>query len=446
MIKKSLVLAALSMLPLLASAEGYTLKQCLEFADKVNGNIVNAKLDVEIAGYKVKEQVGSMLPQVDGSASYTDNLLLATTLLPGELAGAPGTMVPIQFGTQHNMNGGIQLSQKLFDPSFPVALKASKINESQARESLKLTKEQSAYGISATYYQTLVIGKQLNALRANLSSSSKLLASTELKYKAGMAKQIDVDKIRVNYNNLVSQVQQSELYYKYSVNNLKYLMGMPKDKEIYLTDTVLNVTDEAKETILKDFSLENRSEYQLQKIGLQAYEVDKLRNKAGYLPTLNFSANLGAMAMRKEFNFFDSSQKWYANSSLVFSLRVPIFDGLQRQQRIAQSNLNIQKSKVKISQTEQSILLDLNNVENQYQTAINNMKNEKSNLDLAEKVYKNTQLQYQEGTATALELVQSENSFNESTNNYFAKLLNLYIARINLEQCKGNLLNYINNK
>jgi len=434
------------MLPFLSFAEGYSLKQCVEFAGKANGNIINANLDVEIAGSKVKEQIGTMLPQVDGTVSYTDNLLLSTTLLPGELAGKPGTMVPIQFGTQHNMNGGVQLTQKLFDPSFSIALRASKISENQAKESLKLTKEQSAYGISATYYQTLVIGKQLNALRANLNSSEKLLASTELKFNAGMAKQIDIDKIRVNFNNLKSQVQQNELYYSYSVNNLKYLMGMPKESNVFLTDTVMNLTKESLESIISDFNLENRSEYQLQKIALKAYEADKDRNKAGYLPSLNLSANLGGMAMRKQFNFFDSNEKWYANSSLVFSLRVPIFDGLQRQQRIAQSNLNIQKSKVKIDQSKQAITLDLNNVENQYLTAVNNIQNEKGNLDLAEKVYKNTQLQYQEGAATALELVQSENSYNESTNNYFAKLLNLYIARINLEQCKGNLLNYLNNK
>jgi len=221
---------------------------------------------------------------------------------------------------------------------------------------------------------------------------------------------------------------------------------MPKESNVFLTDTVMNLTKESLESIISDFNLENRSEYQLQKIALKAYEADKDRNKAGYLPSLNLSANLGGMAMRKQFNFFDSNEKWYANSSLVFSLRVPIFDGLQRQQRIAQSNLNIQKSKVKIDQSKQAITLDLNNVENQYLTAVNNIQNEKGNLDLAEKVYKNTQLQYQEGAATALELVQSENSYNESTNNYFAKLLNLYIARINLEQCKGNLLNYLNNK
>ena len=90
--------------------------------------------------------------------------------------------------------------------------------------------------------------------------------------------------------------------------------------------------------------------------------------------------------------------------------------------------------------------MDLSNYDNQYRSAINNIKNEKDNLALSEKVYKATQLQYQEGVISSIDLVQAESSYNESTNNYYAKLLNLYIARINLEQGKGNLLNYINNK
>jgi outer membrane protein len=444
--KKSFVLAALCTLPLLAFGEGFSLKQCIDYANKANGNIVNANYDVDIAGRKVKEQIGSMLPQIDGSANYTDNLLLSTTLLPGEIIGKPDTMVAVQFGTQHNMNAVIQLTQKIFDPTFPVALKASKISESQAQQTLKMTKEQSAYTISVTYYQTLVIGKQLNTLRSTLSTSEKLLASTELKFKAGMAKQIDVDKIRVSYNNLKSQVQQSELSFSQSLNNLKYYMGMPVEAGINLTDSVMNVDNQMLDVLANDFNIENRTDYQLQKIALKAYEAEKSRNVAGYLPTLNMSVNLGANAMRKKFNFLDSSEKWYPNSSLIFSLRVPIFDGLQRQQRIAQANLNIQKNKVKMAQSEQSIRVDLSNYENQYRTAVNNIRNEKDNQTLSESVYKNTQLQYQQGMASSLDLVQAESSYNESTNNYYAKLLNLYIARINLEQGKGNLLNYINNK
>jgi len=444
--KKSFVLAALCALPLLAFSEGFSLKQCIDYANKANGNIVNANYDVEIAGRKVKEQIGTILPQIDGSASYTDNVLLATQLIPNFLVAGSTDMLKVQFGTQYNLGGSVQLTQKLFDPTFPLVLKASKLSETQAQQSLKMTKEQSAYSISVTYFQTLVIGKQLSTLRSTLNTSAKQLTSTELRFQNGMAKQIDVDKIRVSFNNLKSQVQQSELNYAQSLSNLKNYMGMPVSTGIALTDTVMKIDNQSLEALLTDFNVENRTDYQLQKIAMKAFEADKDRNKAGYLPTLNFTANLASSAQRKTINFLDSSEPWFTSSALIFSLRVPIFDGLQRQQRIAQANLNIEKSKVKLEQSKQTIQVDLSNFENQYRTAVNNIMNEKDNLALSESVYKNTQLQYQQGMATSLDLVQAENSYNESTNNYYAKLLNLYIARINLEQGKGNLLNYINNK
>lgn len=446
MMKKSLVLTALVALPLLASAQGFSLKQCIDYADKANANVVNAGYDVEIAQRKVKENIGNMLPQIDGSAAYTNNILLATNVMPNVFTPDPNDMMEVQFGTKHNMSGSIQLNQKLFDPTFPIAMKASKLSENQARQSLKLTKEQSAYSISAVYYQTQVIAKQLNTLRSTFATSEKLLASTKLRLQNGMAKQIDVDKIQVSYNNLKSQILQAELNYAQSLNNLKFYMGMPVESKILLTDTILSNEQLTLDVLMNDFNIENRTDYQLQRIAVKANETDKMRNQVGYLPSLSFTANLGSNAQRKKWNFLDSNQTWFTSSALVFSLRVPIFDGLQRHQRIAQANLNIEKSKVKLAQSEQSIQLDLKNYENQYKTAVSNIQNEKENLRLAESVYKNTQLQFQQGVASSLDLVQAESSYNESTNNYFGKLLSLYIARINLEQGKGNLLNYINNK
>jgi len=118
---------------------------------------------------------------------------------------------------------------------------------------------------------------------------------------------------------------------------------------------------------------------------------------------------------------------------------------LQRHSRIAQSKLNIEKSKVSIRQAEESIKVELSNSEIEYRNAIDNIQNEKANLDLAESVLKSTQLQYQQGTSSALDLVQAETSYRESLNSYYNKLLNFYVARINLEQSKGTLSNYINN-
>ena len=149
--------------------------------------------------------------------------------------------------------------------------------------------------------------------------------------------------------------------------------------------------------------------------------------------------------MRKEFNFFAAGKSWYPSYGVGLKLAVPIFDGFQRNARVAQSELNIQKAIENIRYTEQSIKVDLSNYEIRYKNALDNIKNEKDNLDLAESVYKNTQLEYQQGTGTTFDLIQAESSFVVAQNSYFNKLLSLYIARIDEEKAKGNLISFINN-
>ncbi len=421
-----------------------TLKECVNYSITNSSNIKIAGYDVSISQKKVKEQIGTMLPQVDASGSYTDNLILNTTVLPGELMGQPGTQIPVTMGTTHNLTGSIQLSQKIFDPIFGIALNAAKISKQLSEQTLSKTSEQTAYNISITYYQTLVIEKQMNSLRATLVASEKSLESTGLKYKNGMAKKVDVDKIRVSYNNTKSQLQQSELSYTQSLNTLKYQMGMPLDNTIILLDTVLSIDIQPIEFQSDRFLIDNHIDYQLQKTNLSIYEMDKKRNMAGYLPSLSFNANYGYSAMRNQFDFTKSGGDWYKGSSIGITLKVPVFDGLQRNARISQSQLNIEKSLENIRLTEQSIKVELSNSEIQYQNAVDNIQSEKDNLDLAENVYKNTQLEYQQGAASSLDLVQAESSYRESLNNYYNKLLSLYIAKINLEQSKGTLMDYIN--
>ncbi len=429
------------------SGQTLSLRQCLDYANANNENQKIAGYDMAAAKKKVNEQIGTMLPQIEGSASYTDNLKLSVSMLPGELAGKPGEVIPVTFGTKYNASAGLQLTQKIFDPTVLVALKAAKVNEQYSRQSQQKTGEQTAYNVSSTYYQTLVIAKRTGALKATLASSAKQLASMELKFQNGMAKQTDVDKIRVSYNNTRTQLEQSELNYKQSLNMLKYQMGMPVEAAIALSDTAALDIDIEREYLASrtDLNVENRVDYQLQKTNVTVQELEKKRNQAGYLPTLNFSAGYNYNAMRKEFNFFDGSQKWFNSYNIGFSLRVPIFDGFQKRAKIAQSQYNIAKAQENLKLTEQSIKVNVSNYEIQYKNAIENIRNEKENQELAQQVYSSTQLQYNEGMSTALELVQAESSLRESQNNYFNKLFSLFIARLDLEQSKGTLMNYITN-
>jgi len=444
--KKLILTTLFGILSLVSFGQGFTLKQCIEYANRNNSDLRNAQYDLEITQKKVDEQIGSILPQVDISGSYTDNMKLSTTAMPAELVGGnAGETVAISMGTKHNLSAGANLNQKIYDPTFGVALKAAKIAKQQSEQTLRQTLEQVAYNISVTYYKTLVIQKETDVLKATRDASTESLASTELKYKNGMAKKIDVDKIRVSSNNTRSGLQQSELSYQQSLNKLKYYMGMPVDSMIELSDTTLSLELSPEIIRVDDFNVENHIDYKLQQTSLSLYEANKKKEVAGYLPTLSFNAFYDYNAMRDKFNFLKSGQNWYNSYGLSATLSIPVFDGLQRKNRISQSKLDIKKAEENIRLTVQSLKVNLSNYEIEYRNAVDNIKNEKDNMDLAKSVYDNTQLSYRQGTGSSLELVQAQSSYREAQSNYFNKLLNLYIARIELEKSKGNLIEYTNN-
>ena len=443
--KKLILTTLLGIFSLVSFGQGFTLKQCIEYANRNNSDLRNAQYDLEIMQKKVDERIGTILPQVEISGSYTDNMKLSTTAMPAELVGGKaGETVAISMGTKHNLSAGANLNQKIYDPTFGVALKAAKIAKQQSEQTLRQMLEQVVYNISVTYYKTLVIQKETDVLKATLDASTESLASTELKYKNGMAKKVDVDKIRVSSNNTRSGLQQSELSYQQSLNNLKYYMGMPVDSIIALSDTTLS--ESSPELIrVDDFNVENHIDYKLQQTSLSLYEANKKKEVSGYLPTLSFNAFYDYNAMRSKFNFLKSGQNWYNSYGLGATLSIPVFDGLQRKNRISQSKLDIKKAEENIRLTAQSLKVNLSNYEFEYRNAVDNIKNEKDNMDLAKSVYDNTKLAYQQGTESSLELVQAQSSYREAQSNYFNKLLNLYIARIELEKSKGNLIEYVNN-
>ena len=345
---------------------------------------------------------------------------------------------------KYNFNAGVQLTQMVINPVFWANLKATKLGVLLSEQNTKRVAEQSVYSISKLYYRTLVIQKQMNILKANLEANKKIFASVELRYQNGLSKKTDVDKIRLVLNNTKSQLQQAELSLQQSFNSMKYLIGMPIDHPFRLSESALTLEREAPEPIaVSGRAHENRIDYQILQTELRVQKTGRRSIVAEFLPSLSLYAKYNYQAQRQIFNIFQADQDWYKNAVIGISLSLPLFDGFQKKSKIEQANLNIAIVKENLKQMEQSVALDVSNAEIQYRNALDNIKNEKDNWELAKEVYANTRLQYQQGTGSLLDLIQVETSLKEAQNNYIGKLLNLYGARIDLEYSRGTLKNFI---
>jgi outer membrane protein TolC len=426
-------------------AQPMSLRQCIEYSKRNSFDIRIADIEAKSSNQKMREQFGGLLPQIDVSGTVTDHTEIATQMLPGELMGKPGTYVPVKFGTQYNAANSVTLSQKIFDASAWFALGAARVSKDRSGLRRQQSEETTYYQVSLAYVQALIARKQMDNLKAILEVSRRTLESIEQRLSNGMVRNIDVDKIRVSFNNTRTLMQSSDLKYRQAVNNLKYAIGMPMDQPVSFFDSLETLLVSPPDSVSISSALENRLDFRIQDLTVKAYRLNLRNTFSEYLPALTLTADASYSAMRSDFNVFDEGKDWFRSSSVSLRLSVPLFSGFQRASRVAQARLDLMKARENSRWMEQSIQLEVTNDEIRYTTALDNTALERENLILAENVYQNTQLEFRQGTSSSLEMVQAESSLRETQNNYYSRLLDLATARIEREKANGTLMQFIIN-
>ena len=173
-IKKTsiLITAGLFLLGSTAVAQNinqFTVNQAVEYGLKNTYQVKNALLDVLIQEQTNRDITSAAFPQISANGSVTDYLDIPTSLLPGQVfGGAPGTFIPVKFGTKYTSNAGVSLNQTLFDGQVFVGLQARKTSIDARQKIAEVTKENIKANIYKIYYQLVVSKTQIDLLDANL--------------------------------------------------------------------------------------------------------------------------------------------------------------------------------------------------------------------------------------------------------------------------------------
>ncbi|MDQ6723011.1 MAG: TolC family protein, partial [Thermoproteota archaeon] len=375
----------------------FSANEAVNYAVKNAVQVKNALLDIEIQRQSNKEITAAAYPQINGNVTLNDYLNIPTSLIPAEFfGGAPGTYAPVKFGTKYNAGAGADVQQILFDGQVFVGLMARKVLINFSTKTKEITEEQIKANVLKIYYQLVVGKKQIGSLDANINRFGKLLHDTKEIYKNGFAEKLDVDKVEVQLNNLQTEKLKAENQLAAGYEGLKFLMGMPQQNSLLLSDTLSE--EELKSNILDDdYNYQDRKEFQLLDIATKLGAFNVKRYQLSKLPTLTASGSFTKNAQRTKFDFFKSSGDWFTTSYISFRLNIPIFDGGARNARIAKAKLDLQKTKNNIDQLKLSIDNDVAQSRLRIKTALLTMDSQKKNIELAEQVYNTTKLKYEQG-------------------------------------------------
>lgn len=417
----------------------FKLDDCVVYAQKNNVQVKNALLAIDAQVQTNREIGAAAYPTIMSSASIMDYTKIPTSLLPAQIfGGAPGTFIPVQFGTKYNSNYGANFSQLLFDGQVFIALQARSTSLEMQRKNAALTEENIKANIYKIYYQLSASRTQLNILDANIERLNKLAHDAEVMYKNGFAEKLDVDKVNVQLNNLQTEKLKANNAVAIGYMGLKMLMGMPVKDSLVLTE-VINEKD-----LTGDVLVENEFQYALRKDFQYLTTLKKLseynvkRYQLSNLPTISVAGAYTKNAQRSKFDFFEGGN-WFTTSFVNLNLSFPIFNG-------GATLAKVRRTKIELEQVTNQMDAMKNNIDNEitqaklnYISSVATVQFQKKNMQLAETVYAQTKKKFETGTGSNTEISASQADLVSAQNNYMNALYSALIAKVDFLKATGKL-------
>lgn len=418
-----------------AAQQTLTLKEALNYAVQNSVTTRKAKLDIDRGRYKTEEIRAQALPQLTGNAGLTYNPIIGQ-----QVVDFGGSLQTLKFGQKWNSSAGVQLSQQIFNQQVFTGLQAARSSEEYYTLVSRLTEEQLIEMVANNYYQVLVSRQQLNVVDTNIKNVRVVEKIISNQYENGLAKKIDVDRIKVNLTNLQTQREQTINAITQLENQLKFSMGMPVNNEITLPRTELTEVTQLPQ-FTDSIALDNRTEIRLLDNQDKLLSLQRKAYVSEYFPTLALTGNYTYSSQAAGFDFLTSNSRaiGFDASAIGLTLKVPIFNGFLTRSRIRQADVDLMKAKEDRRESTNSLNLAYENAKIQLRNSLNTINAQKKNAELADEIYRSTQNNYNNGLATLTDLLDTEGALTEAQNSYTQALLNYKIAEIQLIKSNGNI-------
>lgn len=414
----------------------FTLEQAINYALENNYDILSSHKDIESAEAQVKEYMAIGFPQVNAGVNYTDYIALPTMILPAGSFGPDTPEQEIQFGTKYNASADATASQLIFDGRYIVGVRASKQLLQKTRQQLIKTKLDMNEAVSAAYYRILVAEDTKDILDSTKRYMDNMLYETRLTYEAGFAEETDVDQLDLIVSDLEANIIFTKTQVQIAYAYLKFLCGVKIDDFVVVTDDLDELMSTVDYNVLLNdpFNYENNIDYRILKTQEQIAHLQISLEKSEYLPSLSAFINLQTQAQRTNWDFFNTSQKWYASSFWGMELKIPIWSSGLRQAKVQQAMINLEKISIADEQLRTGLTIQVQTAQSEFYNAFLVMQNKSRAMGIAEKILRITSEKYKEGLSTSLDLLQANNQFLTNTSDYIVAMQEVLMKKLALEK------------
>ncbi len=403
-----------------------SLKEAQNFAVEQNRSLKNASLAVQEAYAARWQTIASMLPQVDGSYSYSNYLGYSATMstamgsfninMPN--VGAVGATASIGINGQGIV--GVLLNN--------IAIDMKKISLEQSESQLRGS-------VMSSYVSVLALQSISSLLDASLLNIQELERMTQNAVDAGAAEQTAADQIRVRVNTLKNSINVQKRNIELATNSLKVLLDVPAETELVLTEDIDAVLSPERvvELLGETFAIENNLNYQLLQKQLDLAKKNVAMAGWAYGPTVSLGYNY-----TNQQYYGEGGMRMTPPNVIQVSVRMPLWSSGKRAAGVVEKKIALEEAKNTLSETTDNLAIQYRqlcfNLTNAYETYLN----EKDNIEVAQRVFASATNKYKFGASSNLELTNASNDLINAQSSYVQSILSLVNAQVELEKFLNN--------
>lgn len=402
-----------------------SLQEVLAYADKNAISIQSALHQQQIAAVKNKASQTALMPTVNASAGFNDNITIQPTLVPANLfnpAAPEGTFNEYTFGRKYMYSTGVQASwdivnfQKWFDMKTSEAVlqlnQASTIN----------AKYQVYNQLAQTYFSILLTKKYLTISKENIAAADSIYQIAKDKYNTGIFTEENLNRSKIQLVQAKQQVSSLESSLEQLYNQLQSQLNI--DEPLILKDDLLDKEMGTDDTLVITTS---HPEVLVQEAQVQLSEKQLAQTKSLQYPTLT-------MGYQYNYNWATDKMADFSGANNLpqqfwgMKLSVPLFNGFNIKSKIKQSKIQLEQEQMVLKSKKLIAKKDDDNLKIQYSQNVEDFRKQEEVLQLQYKNDTHSKNRYDSGIIGLDERLDKFKDLLEVQNQYMQSLSNQYIS------------------
>lgn len=411
-----------------------SLKKAVEIALAPQGNsrVQLALESVKLAKARSAQARAALLPNLDGYVSQKNRTVNLQAIGVGVGPLAPLIENLTLVGPFNTFDARANLSQTVLDFSAIKRFQASRAGVSQAQAEDESTRDQTRELVTKAYLVALRAEAALEAAQSNVLLSEALLRLAANQKEAGTGTGIEVTRAKVQLANQKQQLVVAQNQRTLSHLQLLRSMGLNLEASLELTDRLAYMPAEAANPdVLLKTALDSRADWKAQLKREETQRLNYSAIKMERLPSVIGLADYGTIGTG-----VDNS---VPTRTYGISVRVPVFDGGQRDARRAESLVQFRQESIRTKDLRQQIELEIRAALDSLRSADEQVKAAAEGLDLAEEELASARRRYEGGVSNSVEFTDAQNRLERARDNHISALFSFNLARIDLSVATGTI-------